>query len=379
MKKNNKRFAIERFIRPACAGFQPYVAGKPVETIKRELGLKRVIKLASNENPLGPSVRALAAVKKALEGLYFYPDANSYLLRHAIASKFALLAENIMLGAGSDELIALIGMAFLEPDDEVVVSEHAFVRYQMAGRLMGARCVAVPMKGFTHDLDAMAAAVTSRTKIVFIANPNNPTGTYVTAAELGRFLKTLRARKGITPPLVVMDEAYYEYAVTRRDYPRSLSFLPEYPGLIILRTFSKVHALAGLRAGYGFASREVVDYIDRIRPPFNINSLAQAAAIASLGDREHVKKGVALAEEGKRLVGSELSKMGIPYVPSAANFLLIDVSPRSGMDVFKELLRKGVIVRPMGEYDYPRHVRVTIGLPQENQLFIRSLKQIVSK
>ena len=374
-----KRFPIEKFLRPECAGFEPYAAGKPVETIKRELGLRRVVKLASNENPMGPSPRALSAMKKALEKLYFYPDSNSYTLRQTIAADSGTTAQNIMLGAGSDELIALIGMAFLQPEDEVVISEHAFVRYQMAARLMGARIVRAPMKGFTHDLEAMAAAVTSRTKIVFIANPNNPTGTYVTAVELRRFFKAMLARRRGTPPLVVMDEAYYEYAALHRDYPRTVPLLSKYPGLIILRTFSKIYALAGLRVGYGFASREVVDYIDRIRPPFNINSLAQAAAAASLGDKEQVKKGVALTKEGKRWVGSELSRMGLPFVPSATNFLLFDVSPRLGMDVFKELLRKGVIVRPMGEYDYPHHVRVTIGLPQENQLFIRSLKQIIAR
>jgi histidinol-phosphate aminotransferase len=370
---------VQEMIRPCCAGFQPYVAGKPIATIKRELGLSRVIKLASNENPLGPSPRALDAVRKAVSDIYFYPDANSWCLRQALAKKFRLAAENILLGAGSDELIELIAKVFFRPTDEVVVSEHSFIRYRMAGDLMGCTVVAAPMKNYTHDLEAMAAAVTPRTKAIFITNPNNPTGTYNTDAEFRKFLATVRKKCGKRLPLVIMDEAYYEYARVQKDYPETLDYLPKYPGLIILRTFSKVYALAGIRVGYGFAAPGIVDYIDRIRPPFNINSLAQAAAVASLADRAQVTKGVALVQEGKRYLARELKRLNVPFVPSAANFLLIDVGPAAGQAIFKRLLKRGVIVRAMDEYEYPQFVRVTIGLPAENRLFIQELEKALKE
>jgi histidinol-phosphate aminotransferase len=368
---------IAKMIRPCCAGFQPYVAGKPIATIKRELGLKKVVKLASNENPLGPSPRALNAIRRAVNDVYFYPDSNAWCLRQALAKKFGLAAENVILGAGSDEIIELIAKLFFNLTDEIVVSENAFIRYKMAGELMGCTVVSVPTKNYTHDLEAMAAAVGHRTKAIFIANPNNPTGTYNTDSELAKFLSAVRKKSGAQLPLVVMDEAYYEYARDYKDYPETLEYLQKYPALVILRTFSKVYALAGLRVGYGFASREVVDYLDRIRPPFNVNSAAQAAAAASLEDPEQVKRGVALARDGKKYIYAGLKRLKVPFVPSAANFVLADVSPLPGRDVFKLLLSRGIIVRAMDEYDYPHHVRVTIGLPEQNRLFIRELARIV--
>lgn len=369
---------VKEMIRPCCAGFLPYVAGKPIETIKRELGLKKVVKLASNENPLGPSRKAFDAIRAALTGVYFYPDSNSWALRQALARKFCMDAGNVLLGAGSDELIELIAKVFFRPTDEVVISEHAFVRYQMAGQLMGCKAVTVPMDGFTHDLDAMADAVTKRTKAIFIANPNNPTGTYNTDRQFRRFMETVRRKSRGMLPLVIMDEAYYEYARAEKDYPETLGYLRKYPNLVILRTFSKIYALAGLRVGYGFAAAPVVDYIERVRPPFNINSFAQAAAVASLGDPAQVQKGIALVKAGKKYLYSELQRRGVAFIPSAANFILIDTAPLAGQDVFKKLLAKGVIVRAMDEYDYPRYIRVTIGLPQENRLFVKEFTKLLT-
>lgn len=371
------KFDVKKMIRRQCAGFQPYVAGRPIETIKRELGLKYVYKLASNENPLGPSPVAVNAIRKAAQNVYFYPDSNSFDLRQALAKKFKVKPESVMFGSGSDELIEVIAKLFFTPDDEVVVSDHAFIRYKMAADLLGSKTVTVPMKDYTHDLEAMLAAVNNRTKAIFIANPNNPTGTYNTSAEFVRFMEGLAAKPLDNTPLVIMDEAYYEYARVLKDYPETLKYLSKYPNLVILRTFSKIYGLAGLRVGYGFASPEVVDYVDRVRPPFNVNLIAQAASVASLKDVKQVTRSVSLVGKEKKYLYSEFKKLGIPYVPSAGNFILIEVEPLKGDDVFKSLLKKGIIVRAMGEYDFPCHVRVSIGKPAENRLFIRALKEIL--
>jgi histidinol-phosphate aminotransferase len=372
------KFDIKKMIRKECAGFQPYVAGKPVETVKRELGLKKVYKLASNENPLGPSRLAKAAVRKAAEKIFSYPDSNCWELRKAISKKFNVKPENVIAGCGSDEIIEIIGRLFFNPGDEVVVSKHAFIRYKMSGDLMGAKVVEVPMDGFQHDLPAMLAAVTQKTKAVFIANPNNPTGTYNTNDEVKAFLKGIDSKFRGNPPLVVFDEAYYEFAREEKDYPESLSYLKSYPNLIILRTFSKIYGLAGLRVGYGFANEAVADYFDRVRPPFNVNLVAQAAAVASLADVSQVTRSVKLVKQGKKYLYAELGKLDIPYVETAGNFVLVGVEPFRGSDVFKRLLKKGLIVRAMDEYDFPFHVRVSVGLPAENKLLIKALKEIMT-
>ncbi len=375
MKSNE--LDIKRMIRPCCADFLPYVAGKPVETIKRELGLKKVVKLASNENPLGPSKKAAAAVRKAVNRIYFYPDSNAWSLRSALARKFGMQPGNILFGSGSDEIIELLAKVFFCPDDEIVVSAHAFIRYKMAGELMGAKVVVVPMKEYAHDLAAMASAVTEKTKAVFVANPNNPTGTYTAAAEVEGLLDSLKRRFPGRGPLVVMDEAYYEYARAEAGYPETQRYLERYPGLVVLRTFSKIYGLAGLRVGYGFASPGVVDYVDRIRPPFNVSLVAQEAAVASLGDAAQVRKSAALVKKQKEYLYRELERMGVPFVRSAANFVLIDVAPFTGQEIFQKLLRRGVIVRAMDEYDFPRHLRVSIGLPEENKLFVAALTDVM--
>lgn len=366
-------------IRPCCSGFEPYIAGKPVETIKRELGLKKVIKLASNENPLGPSKKALAAMKSSLKNVFYYPDSNSYLLKQAISKRSGVKLENIMVGAGSDEIIELIGRLCFNPEDDVIVSDHAFIRYKMSGRIMNAKVVSIPMKNYRHDLEAMADAVNGNTKAIFVANPNNPTGTYNTKAEFDKLMRDISAKPLNFTPLIIMDEAYFEYARMEKDYPDTVSYLSKYPNLVIMRTFSKIYALAGLRAGYGFAAKEVVDYIDRIRPPFNLNSLVQAAAAASISDAEQVKKGTALVKKEKALLYRELKKLGVSFIPSAGNFILMEIKPFTGSEAFQKLLRLGVIVRAMDEYDFPNFVRVSIGLPEENRMFLNAVKQLLRK
>lgn len=374
------KFDVKKIVRKTCEGFEPYRAGKPIETVKRELGLKTVIKMASNENPLGACPGALAAIRKGAARSLYYPDANSWTLKQALANKYAVDPGMIMAGAGSDELIELIGKAFFNKGENIVISQRSFIRYEMAARLMECSVTAVPMKdGFTHDLGAMAKAVTAKTKAVFITNPNNPTGTYNTDEECAAFLKMMERRFPSRPPLVIMDEAYYEYARVTPDYPDMLPLLKRYPNLIILRTFSKVYALAGLRVGYGFAAPGIVDYIDRIRPPFNISIPAQDAAVASLKDKNQIARSVTMVEQGKLAICSELDRMGIPFVPSAANFVLMDVSPLRGADAFAKILKHGVIVRAMDEYQLPHHIRVTIGTPAQNKLFIAALKKVMTQ
>lgn len=371
---------ITEIIRPMCKGFEPYVAGKPVETIKRELGLKTVIKLASNENPLGPSKKSLKAIKENISKVFFYPDSNSYELKKALSERYRLPAGNIFTAAGGDEIIELIAKLFFNPEDEIVISRHAFVRYAMAARLMGSKAVVVDMKqGFTHDLKAMAKACTKMTKAVFVTNPNNPTGTYVTKKELADFLKELPLNKFGVKPLVILDEAYFEYAVPEKDFPDGLMFLKDNPNLIVFRTFSKIYALAGLRVGYGIADESIVDYIERMRPPFNVNLLAQAAAAAGIKDKAQVKKGQKLMKKEKAYLYKEFKKLGVEYVKSAANFVLFKVSPLKGRDFFPLMLKEGVITRAMDEYELYDWVRVTVGLHKENAAFIKKLKKVLNK
>ncbi len=370
------KIKIADYVRPESSKFEPYIAGRPVSQIKRELGLKKVVKLASNENPLGPSRAAITAIKNAARESYFYPDGNSFLLKQAIAEKFDIPVSQIILGAGSDEIIELLAKTFFKPTDEIVVSQYAFIRYKMAGDLMGCRVVTVPMKNYRHDLPAMLQAVTKRTKAVFIANPNNPTGTYNSARELEAFLKGLSKKFGAHAPLVVLDEAYYEFSSINPDYPQSMEYLEQYQNLVITRTFSKVYGLAGIRVGYGFASSEIAGFIDRVRPPFNINSAAQAAAVASLKDSGQVTKSVRLVEQQKKVLYSAFLKLGIEYIPSAGNFMLFRSKPYGSSELFKLLLKKGVIVRAMDEYCLPDWVRVSVGLPSENAFFISKLKQL---
>ncbi len=362
---------IEKLVRKNVLDFQPYLPGKPIEEVKRELGLTRVDKLASNENPLGPSPRAVSAMKRSLNRVNLYPDGSGFYLKKVLARRLRVKAENIILGSGTDEIIEIIGKTFLDPVDEIVVSKHAFIRYEMAGELMGCQIKRVPMKNFTHDLEAMKKAITERTKIVFVANPNNPTGTYVTEEEVEKFMDGLPEEI-----VVVFDEAYREY-VTRKDYPKTLPYIKRGKMVIVLRTFSKIYGLAGLRIGYGIGKSELIGFMERIRPPFNTNSLAQIAAQASLSDETHIRRSRELVGKERKHMEDNLGKMGIEFVPSVANHILLKVG--NGQNVFKKLLKKGIIVRAMVEYDLPEFIRVTIGLPQQNRRFINALREVMDK
>jgi histidinol-phosphate aminotransferase len=372
---------IELLVRPEVGHFEPYLPGRSIEGVKRERKLSRIVKLASNENPLGPSPKALAAMGQAARKLFLYPDGASVSLRAALARQAGVSTDRVIIGAGSDELIELLGKTFLNPGDSIVVSDHAFIRYRMAGELMGAQVISVPMSHYAHDLAVMGRAIRDNTKLLFIANPNNPTGTFNTKEELEGLLRQVaeaNARRE-KPLLVIVDEAYYEYArAFEKDYPDSLALQKEYSNLVILRTFSKAHALAGLRVGYGFADPGIIGALDRVRPPFNVSMLGQVGAEASLKDAGRIKKAVSHVLVERKKVLPALSDLGLATIPSAGNFVLIDVSPRRGQDVFESLLSRGIIVRSMDEYGFPHHIRVTYGVPAENQLFLKALKEVLA-
>jgi len=368
-------------IRPEVRDFEPYLPGKPIEEVRRELGLKKVVKLASNENALGTSSKARRAIAASAAESFRYPEGPGTLLKRDLAKKLGVSEGEIILGAGSDEIIEVLAKSFFNREDEIIVSRHAFIRYKMAADLMGAKTIEVPMKNFKHDLGSMAEKIGPRTKAIFVANPNNPTGTYVTKPEVAAFMKTYAERVGSSerPPFIVFDEAYYEFAKSLAgDYPEMLEYLKRGVNLVVLRTFSKAYGLAGLRVGYGVAKSEVIQVLDRVRPPFNVSSVAQAGARAALTDQTHVRKSVAEAAKGLKYLAVELKKLNIPFLPSAANFLLLDVSPRKGRDVFQALLKKGLVVRAMDEYGFPERVRVTVGTMPENKFLITRLKELLS-
>ena len=369
---------MKNLVRKEILNFTPYIPGKPVDEVKREFKIiNKIIKLASNENAIGVSKKVISKLSKALGKIFIYPESSCYYLRNKLAKKLKVSPKELICGAGSDEIIEIIAKTFLNPSDNIIVSEHAFIRYKMAGDLMGCKIISVPMKEFTHDLAAMAGRINSNTKAVFVANPNNPTGTYNTVAEVEQFLET--CSKMNKDMLVIFDEAYYEYSKILPDYPEMTGYRAQYPNLIILRTFSKIYGLAGLRIGYGIMNKEIIEFLDRIRPPFNVNSIAQAAAILALDDTKHVKDSIRVIEEGKKYLYKELKKLNLEFVPSGTNFILIKVSPLKGKDVFTGLLKKGMIVRAMDEYDYPDYIRVTIGKPGENKKFIKYVRELLTK
>jgi len=347
-----------------------YEPGKPIEDVARELGLQpsEIIKLASNENPLGPSPKALKAMQEALERAHFYPDGGGFYLREAIAEKVGLKRENIILGCGSNEIIEFIGHGFLKPGDEVITAEHAFAVYKIMATLFGAKTVEVPDPGFVHDLDAMAAAITPRTKEIFVANPNNPSGTLVTQEAIDRFVDKVPSNV-----IIAFDEAYYEFL---DNPPDTLKFVREgRPNVIVLRTFSKIQGLASLRIGYGIATKELADVLQKTRQPFNVNGIAQAGALAGLQDEEYQEMTRRITTEGRDYLQREFEAMGLEYIPSFANFVLVKVG--DGNDVFKKLMARGVIVRAMASYKLPEWIRVTVGTMEQNERFIAELKKLV--
>jgi histidinol-phosphate aminotransferase len=370
----------ESLVRPQIAGFEPYIPGRSMESVRRERGLKRIIKLASNENPLGPSMRAIRAMNAVGKLLFRYPDGASTDLRAALAKHWRIPINDVIVGAGSDEVIELLGKTFLNRGDSIVVSEHAFTRYKMAADLMGAETVTVPMTNLKHDLPRMAQAVRPDTKLVFIANPNNPTGTYNSAIELEDFLIQLAQLNANRPQpvIAVVDEAYYEFAsVLAKDYPDTMALRKQFPFLLVTRTYSKAHGLAGLRIGYGIGEARLIQAMDRVRPPFNINLAAQAAGVASLTDAAHIRRSVRLVATEAKKMRAALQRIGVPFVPSIGNFVLLNLGQRLGRDVFEKLLDRGIITRSMDEYGLPHHLRVTYGLANENRLFIKALTEVL--
>ncbi len=363
---------MKEIIRKSVFKVSPYVAGKPIEETKRQLGLKEVIKLASNENAYGPSPKALSALKKSLSMINRYPDAQGFYLKRRLAKEFGLVAENFVLGNGSDELIDVVMKTLLEPDENIVTSEATFLEYEIIAQVLDRQVKKAPLRYFKYDLGAMLKLVDKKTKIVFIANPNNPTGTYVTKFELADFLDALPEKV-----VVVLDEAYDTF-IDVDDYPDSLSYLRRRKKVVILRTFSKAYGLAGLRLGYCIAPQELAAYFERMRQPFNVNLLAQVAGLAALDDRDFLKKTRRLTLVEKDFIYRELSKLGLAYVPSVANFILVDVE-RNGVDVFKALLKFGVIVRDMQQYGFKNFIRVTIGTRNENERFIRVLRKVLKE
>ncbi len=364
------RFSIEDILHPWSRRVRPYAPGKPIEEVERELG-HTAIKLASNENPLGPSPKAVEAIRNTLDKIYLYPDGGGFYLRRRLAELHQLDMDQIILGAGSTDLIELVGKTFLSPGDEAMTSESAFYIYRLAIEEMGAALVLTPLRDMGFDLVAMARAVTHRTKVIYLGNPNNPTGTMFTAEELDRFL-------GSIPPrvLVVLDEAYSDY-VRRPDYSHALDYVRQGMNVLVLRTFSKVHGLAGLRIGYGLGHAELIEALNRIRSPFNANTLAQAAALAALDDREHVARSVESNTREMKFLTEELALAGVRYTPSVGNFLLVDTG-RDCEDDFVRLLHEGVIVRPMKLYGFPTSFRLTVGRHEENEQFLEALRRVAA-
>src|SRR6266852_1546597 len=351
-------------------GIAPYEPGKPIEELEREFGLTDVIKLASNENPLPPSERVLKAIADALPHLNRYPDGSAHYLRIALARRHGLNPDQLIMGNGSNELIELIVRTFLKPGDEAVVPHPSFVVYPMIVQAAGGIRVMVMLKDHRLDLDAMARAITPLTKMVFIANPNNPTATIVTADEVEHFISRVPPRT-----IVVFDEAYTEFA-QGPDFPDTISYVKQGRKIVVLRTFSKAASLAGLRVGYAVAEADAVALMNRIRQPFNVNSLAQVAALAAIDDEAHVLECVRMIEAGRHYLYDEFKRLGISYVPSRANFILVD-GGRSASDIYQKLLHDGVIVRPMTPFGMETALRITVGTPEENRKLIKALRRVL--
>ena len=345
----------------------PYQPGKPISELARELGLKEegIVKLASNENPRGIGPRTRAAIEKSIADIARYPDGNGYELKVALSKRYGIDQSSIVLGNGSNDVLELVALAFLGPGRAAVYSQHAFAVYPLATQARGSRQIAVPAKSYAHDLDAMARAIDDETYVVWIANPNNPTGTFATGAEIEAFLRKVPERV-----LVVLDEAYNEYLAPdlRAD---SVKWLKRHPNLIITRTFSKAYGLAGLRVGYALAHPSVADVMNRVRQPFNVNSIALAAATAALDDMEFVARSYAENLQGLRQLEEGARKLGLEFIPSHGNFITLRVGKAA--EVYKKLLRRSVIVRPIAGYGLPEHLRVTIGTAQENEKFLAAL------
>ncbi len=367
---------LETLPRDNIRTLQAYQPGKPVEELERELGITGAIKLASNENPMGPSPRAIAAIESAASNVHRYPDGGVFTLRRALAQRLEVRPDELVFGAGSNELIYLAIQAFCQPGlDQVVTHDYAFISYRLAAMAFGVDFASAPVTGdLACDIDALIAAITPRTKLVFLANPNNPTGRHVEPAAFERLLEALPERA-----LLVVDEAYHEYAVASgAAYPQSMTYRSEArPALLTLRTFSKIHGLAGLRIGYGVGDARVVEYLNRVRRPFNTSLVAQAAALAALDDDAHLQRSADAARTGIAALSGAVASLGLRAYPSLTNFVLIDVA-RDPEPLYEALLRRGVIVRPMRAWGLPQHIRISVGTPAESERAARTLAELLA-
>lgn len=347
----------------------PYQPGKPMEELERELGITHSIKLASNENPLGVSPNVILAVQDLLNKAHFYPDGGCFEVKQALKNYLSVETNQLTIGNGSENILELIIKAYLQPGDNTVISQYAFLTIPLLIQSYGVKAHVVPASKWGHDVPSMIKAIDDKTRVFFLVNPNNPTGTYTNESDFSLLMESV-------PPhvLVVVDEAYSEY-IDKTDYPNTLSYLARYPNLVITRTFSKVYGLAGLRLGYAVSSPEIADMLNRARLPFNVNSLAAKAACVALLDQEHVQKSVALNREGMGQLTERLHQLQLNYIPSLGNFVTIDV--QDGTDIYQKLLRKGVIVRPLKAYGMPRHIRVTVGTPDQNDRFLGALHEVL--
>jgi histidinol-phosphate aminotransferase len=359
---------------PYVASLTPYVPGKPIEEVEREYGVSDVAKLASNENALGPSPKAVAAAREAMAKVNLYPDGAAFYLREGLAAKLGVTPHELFVGNGSNELIELLVRTFVLEGEEVLTSAQSFIAYKLAASAHGRTLVEAPMKArFHYDLDALKKLLSRKTKVIFLANPDNPTGTCFPQSELLPFLDAVPKET-----LVVLDEAYVEF-VDMPGFQDSLALRKKYANLVVLRTFSKIYGLAGLRLGYGLARPDVVEYIDRVRAPFNVNLVAQAAGVAALGDVEHLERSRALVREERPFLAAGLAALGATVVPSQGNFILADFAGHPGKALFEDLLREGVVVRPMGGYGFPNAQRVTVGLRRENEKCLAALRKVLGK
>jgi histidinol-phosphate aminotransferase len=374
--------------RAEIQGLRPYQPGKPIDELAREFGLNAddIVKLASNENPTGPSKKAIAAIEKEARELARYPDGNGFELKQALCNKLTkksvvVKPENITLGNGSSDILDFIVKCFVGQNEEVVFSQHAFAIYGLVTKIQGGQCRVVPAKNYGHDLDAMAAEISAKTRLVFVTNPNNPTGTWLTQDEVAGFMA-----KVPSDVVVVLDEAYFEY-VDEATYCDGLTLFAQFPNLVVTRTFSKAYGLASLRVGYGISSPELADLMNRVRPPFNVNSFALAAAVAALNDDEYVAQSKATNDAGMAYLTKAFDQLGLPFIPSVGNFISFEIpaflngvdNKISAAEVDGKLLAAGVIVRPIANYEMPTFLRVSIGTTAENEIFIKALTNILAE
>lgn len=372
MSRKEQKMKEERgLIRKEISAIKPYIPGKPIEEVKRELGLKEVIKLASNETSVGPSPLAVEAIKKEAKNVNFYPEGSNKLLREKLAQRLNLDKEMIILANGADNIIDLLGLAFINKDDEIIMGEVTFPVYESVVKIMGGKIIFAKLKDYTYDLEEIARRVNKRTKLIIVCNPNNPTGTIVTKEAVDKLMEDVSE-----DVIVVFDEAYCDY-VEDENYPDSLPYVREGKNVIVIRTFSKIAGLAGLRIGYAIAKQELIGYLGRVVDVFSVNRLAQVAALASLNDEEHRRKILRLNKEGKEYLYSELKRLELFYVPTETNFIFIDLKKDTKV-IYEKLLKKGVIIRPGETWGCPNFIRVTIGTPYENKKFVQALKEVLT-